>query len=226
MLKEILRPVCALALAVSLTADASPTRQVGHLPGVETPIKGQGSFITRGGTRFDWHNYTDHTFNPAAAREMFSYFQDLIPANGLSVHTVYRGRTLQAILSSRQGIQQVTLFITPENTPRPSNVTINIPGRRADLMNRELVIAACQEFIWIVRFTGSRPLNEQAANQAQEGLCRSLWVTFTLKQQKVPYDIYRDLRGVRIGSDHELTILDEKNYNGIPLVGGVIKPGN
>lgn len=234
MLKEILRSVCALALAASLTSDGNPLRQAGQLPGVETPVqyypelqnvplRGHGSFVTRGGTRFYWYNYIAQTFNPVAAREMFSYFQDLIPAKGLTIPMVYRGRAQQATLLPRQGIQQVALFITPENAPKPNTATINIPGRRVDLINRALAIEACQQFILIGRLIDSRPLNEQIGDQAQEELCHSLGIAYAMRQLNVPYAFYRqEVRRIRAGSDSEPIILEKRTYNGIPFTGPIV----
>lgn len=269
MLKETLRStcrsVCALALAVSLTSDGNSYRQGGQLPGVETPVqyypelenfplKEQGSFTTRKGTRIDWYNYIDHTFNPDAAREMFSYFQDLVPAKGLTIPMIYRGGVQQVILFPREGIQQSAIFITPENAPRPStwgfqgdgypsSATLNIPDHKVvasyvnfrrntqpnvlftsniDFVNRRLAVEACQQFILIGGLADSRPLNEQIAGHAQEGLCNSLGVAFALKQRHVPYDFYRRVTSIRSGFGYELIILEEKSYNGIPFTGPIV----
>lgn len=235
MLRERLRPVIAFVLVASFTTDGNISpRPVGQLPGVETPVqydpelknfpvKKQGSFTTRKGTRIDWYNYIDHTFNPAAARGMFSYFQDLVPAKGLSIPMVYRGRVQQATIIPRTGIQQVALFITPENTSRPSNATINIPRRRVDFMNRALAIEACQQFILIKELIDSRPLNEQIGDQAQAGLCHSLGIAFAMRQQKVPYAFYlQEVRRITAGSDYEPIILEKKSYNDIPFTGPIV----
>lgn len=227
MLKETLRSACALALlAASLTADATPPRQGGQLPGPElnnSLVKELGSFTTSKGTRINWYNYIDHTFNPTAAREMFSYFQDLVPAKGLTISMVYRGRAQRAIIFPREGIQQVALLITPENTSRPSNAAIAITGQRVDLINRRLAIEACQQFVLIERLVDSRPLNPQIGDQAQEELCRSLGVAYAMRQQKVPYAFYRqEVRRTRAGSDYEPIILEKKSYNGIPVTGPIV----
>lgn len=138
---------------------------------------------------------------------------------------VYRGRVQQAIIFPRTGIQQVALFITPENALRPSNATIIIPGHRADFMNRALAIEACQQFVLIGELADSRLLNEQIVDQAQEALCHSLGTAVDMKQQEVPYELYLQVRRDITGSGYKLIIIGERTYNGIPFVGRVIKSG-
>lgn len=125
MIKEALRCVCSLCLAASLSACSSsrtptsgektpftiinPSAEVTPLPnGAEVDyvakyypelkdfdLKSSGQLITKKGVIIKWFNYTEYLFNQEAAASTFSYFQDIMPQEGLRTQIIYRGEKHQ-----------------------------------------------------------------------------------------------------------------------------------
>lgn len=142
MFKDVLRCACALGLAASISAchskpSPSPENKASVSITQTLPsstdyvskyyrelqafeLSSNGLLTTRMGTRFQWFNYTDYSFNPVSAASTFSYFQELVPGQGTNFSLVYKGREMPIRILPRLGNQERALFFVPGNAPKPS----------------------------------------------------------------------------------------------------------
>jgi|SRR3989344_8154026 len=83
-------------------------------------VYSSGQFNTRKGVQIRWYNLTDAQFNPTAATSTFSYFEGIMPKEGLGVKLNYYGKDIPIATLPREGDQSRTLFITPNDAPPTS----------------------------------------------------------------------------------------------------------
>lgn len=63
---------------------------------------------------------------------------------------------------------------------------------------------------------------QRMADDIQEAICNSLGLSFALRQQGVPYDLYSRIEATRTGFDYQLIKLSDQAYNAIPFVGRIL----
>lgn len=152
MIKEIARCACALCLAsslsackgtpdqptspttgVSVSATVTPTPEIETVDDVEKyypelkdfDLKANGTIVTNRGVRVNWYNYSDLKFNEAAAQATLSYFQEAMPPEGIGTIVTLGGRPTQVVSLPRAGDQARSLFITPQDAPRPERILVS-----------------------------------------------------------------------------------------------------
>ena len=180
-----------------------------------------------------------------------SYFQNLLPVEGLSIQIEQYGEIVPVHLTQRKISQPYALFIVPEEAPlpiwgqadtayaqetSPEAATWTHDGEALSTFVRlknhpkDNVFASALEHTHRSLYTEACQLSVEAASTtvdhtivAQERFCNSIGTTLAFKQNGLTHEEYMNMVStIQIGG-YDILYYSEPEYNAIPPLGPILE---